>query len=185
MKQDCTLGHSINSLPCLAQLTRLITTQNDWEGQILGDHSRTPPLNPDIEASSFTKGQWIEEWSVRPIDTLWGMSTASGAYDRNGRSVRKASLVVLSKVESSVNARYRNANLEACRWLAKHGIPSPPLTWTLNTDLSANLMFATTPHEGQEQGIKRLLIVHIERWNRQPVKDERKYVRDAHLSLTL
>lgn len=58
--------------------------------------------------------------SPRKFDWFQGLRRRS-ALEMRGVVVRwgKASLTLLSKIESSVNARHRKTNLESCRWLTK------------------------------------------------------------------
>lgn len=92
------------------------------------DPSRPPLLIHHTRPSEAVKGQWTEEWPSRPLDTRWVDQRRRLARDMGGVIVRleKASLTLPAKIESSVKTRHRKANLEACRWLTKCSILSPP-----------------------------------------------------------
>lgn len=72
------------------------------------------------------KGYWAEEWRSRPSDTLWGIRLrgCSPETEEMMVSLRKASIIPPSKIDSSVNKRQKKDKLHALRWLNKCSIPS-------------------------------------------------------------
>lgn len=66
-----------------------------------------------------------------------------------------------------------------------HSQKPPQLAGTLNTGLSAGLMFVTTSHQGGQQALERLLTAHADWEYKQPIKNGRKVVCSAGLRARL
>lgn len=131
------------------------------------------------------KDHWTKEWSPTwPPGTFEGNSITS-RVNSNGRrnareGVRNAPLQNWVLCQHAAWENKPRGMLMAQVWHSQI-----PMTWMLSNNLSADLIFVTTPQESGQQALEYLLSVLAERKYSQLIKDRRKDGSDTHLSSTL